>query len=321
MASDETPRTESGTFMPPFERPLSIYKVLYDDDIESMKLSLPELMDKCKLLGETQAGKNYSNLRLPVFILASNKLEGTSSPNASEGETFKIILDFLKHRSDKLDDFDDDNQVHQIPWDEEGQNTSNDAWYAQCKAHVMALVMMTELAREGKPLDTVTLLRCHNLLMNGAASATNVPFESRFRGWDEPVVAGNYIFPNQTNHEQNLAAKLEQINSTFETKHPVDWACDLLLAVLTLHPFLNGNGRLARLCFAYGLMRHGVPCAVVFSDWHSKSHSHYIRAVQEGQGQKSQDNKYEKLHCMATVGLFHTLKNMVTFCEISNNQN
>ena len=68
MASDETPHTESGTFMPPFERPLSIYKVLYDDDIESMKLSLPELMDKCKLLGETQAGKNYSNLRLPVFI-------------------------------------------------------------------------------------------------------------------------------------------------------------------------------------------------------------------------------------------------------------
>jgi len=57
MASDETPPTESGTFMPPFERPLSIYKVLYDDDVESMKLSLPELMDKCKLSWRNSSGQ------------------------------------------------------------------------------------------------------------------------------------------------------------------------------------------------------------------------------------------------------------------------
>lgn len=77
-------------------------------------------------------------------------------------------------------------------------------------------------------------------------------FEPRFHGFDEPVLpAGNYIFPNRTDHQNDLAQKLEQLNAEFQMSHPVCWASDLLLAVLTHHPFLNGNGPLARLCFAY----------------------------------------------------------------------
>ena len=73
---------------------------------------------------------------------------------------------------------------------------------------------------------------------------------------------------------------------------------------------------MARLCYAYGLVRHGVPCAVVFSDWHSKARGHYIGAVKEAQGQKGVV-KVESLYTMGTVGLFATLQNMCTFCEQS----
>ena len=302
---------DQNTTLPPFERPLSIHNNLYGDDILSMKLYLPELTAKCQRLRETMKGQNYSELRLPIFVLSSNKLEGTLSPDYSEGETFKVILNSLKQSSE----LNDDNQIHHIPWNEEGQNGSPFAWYSQCIAHVKAVQMMAELAHQGKPLDTETVLHCHNIMMNGAVAASGESFESRFRGWDEPVSAGKYVFPNKTNHEQDLAEKLEQINSTFETKHPVEWACDLLHAIVSLHPFLNGNGRLAHICFAYGMMRHGVPCAVVFSDWHSKARRHYIRGLQEAQGQKSSAGKHEKLHSMAVAGLFATLKNMVTFCE------
>ena len=40
-----------------------------------MKLSLPESMGKSKHLGKTQEGKRYSNQRLTIFILASNKVK------------------------------------------------------------------------------------------------------------------------------------------------------------------------------------------------------------------------------------------------------
>ena len=176
---------------------------------------------------------------------------------------------------------------------------------------------MVGLAQEGKPLDADVLLECHKVLMDGAVTEKGQAFQSRFRAYDEPVVAGNFAFPNRTNHKEDLARKLQELNTSFDSSHPVAWASDLMITVLTLHPFLNGNGRLARLCFAYGLIRHGVPCAVVFSDWHSKARSHYIRAVQEAQGQKGGTNKYEKLYSMGVTGLYQTLSNMLLFCKSS----
>jgi fido (protein-threonine AMPylation protein) len=109
-----------------------------------------------------------------------------------------------------------------------------------------------------------------------------------------------------------MREQLEKRNAEFSTSHPLAWASNLMLDVLSSHPFLNGNGRLARLCFAYGLMRHSIPCAVVFSDWHSKARGHFIRRVQQAQGQKGSTNG-DKINTMAVVGLYATLRDMVSF--------
>jgi fido (protein-threonine AMPylation protein) len=154
--------------------------------------------------------------------------------------------------------------------------------------------------------------------MSGAVTSTGAAFESRFRHENEPVYlyAASYAFPFRIDHEKSMADILEKTNSDFATSHQAEWSSKLLLGVLSAHPFLNGNGRMARLCFAYGLVRHGVPCAVVFSDWHSKDRGHYIDAVKAAQGQKGEVN-LKKLHTMATVGLFATLQNMVITCDTS----
>ena len=174
--------------------------------------------------------------------------------------------------------------------------------------------MMLKWAEEDEPLTTQKLLLCHNELMKGSQNSDGVPFESRYRHKNESVYAGHFVFPADINHEEKMAEILGEANSQFGTQHPVAWSCDLLLEVLSAHPFLNGNGRMARMCYAYGLVRHGVPCAVVFSDWHSKSRGHYLEAVRLAQGQKGAANR-ESLYTMGTVGLFATLQNMRTFCE------
>jgi Fic family protein len=179
-----------------------------------------------------------------------------------------------------------------------------------------ALMMMLGWAKAGEPLTTEKLLACHSQLMSGSVNSTGAAFESRFRDEDEPVYAASYAFPCGINHEKSMAEILEKINSDFATSHPAEWSSKLLLGVLSAHPFLNGNGRMARLCYAYGLVRHGVPCAVVFSDWHSKDRGHYIDAVKAAQGQKGEVN-LKKLYTMATVGLFATLQNMVVTCDTS----
>jgi hypothetical protein len=87
--------TSSEAAAPAFERPLSFCASLYDDDVKSMFEELPDLVDTCKRFGETKKGKDYAELCLPAFIIDSNKLEGTLSPGASEGETFKVLCNFL----------------------------------------------------------------------------------------------------------------------------------------------------------------------------------------------------------------------------------
>jgi Fic family protein len=301
-----------------FDRPLTFRDSLYGDNVAEMVRHLPALFDECKQLENTALGLKYANLRVPMFVIGSNKLEGTFTPNASERDTFQVLLKYLESG---------DNVVHLMPlkgkddserisWDDEGGNVTNEAWYEQCLCHMKALTMMLRWAKAGEPLTAEKLLACHSQLMNGSVTSIGAALESRFRHEDESVCAGLYVFPSGINHEKSMSDMLEKIDSDFGTSHPAEWSSKLLLGVLSAHPFLNGNGRMARLCFAYGLVRHGVPCAVVFSDWHSKDRSHYIAAVRAAQGQKGEVN-LEKLHSMAIVGLFATLKNMVITCDTS----
>lgn len=232
------------------------------------------------------------------------------SPTASEEETFKILLQLMSSNELPLQP----GTAHLIiPWDEEGNSKDNAAWYDQCKVHMSALMMMMGWAEAGEPLTAEKLLACHSMLMQGAVTSTGENFQSRFREFNEPVAAGNYVFPNKVDHEKSISIALEKMEADFTLKHPVEWSCKLMLTVLTNHPFLNGNGRMAQLCFAYGLARSGIPCSVIVSDLHSKARSHYIRAVLEAQGQKG-PIKFHKIHSMAIVFFFATLKNMLNFC-------
>jgi len=293
-----------------FERPLNeIYDSLYDDDVAFMVNELPVLASKCKQLSSTEKGRNYVDLRMPAFVLGSNKLEGTTSPGVSEGETFRVLVELMKSG-----EFPIQPGAHRIPWEEEGNNSDNSAWYEQCEVHVSAIKMILTWAENGEPLTPEKLLQCHSVLMQGAVTSTGEGFQSRFRSFDEPAMAGTYVFPNKVDHEKKIREALEKHEAEFATSHPAAWASKLLREILTNHPFMNGNGCLARLCFAYALVRSGVPCAIVLSDWHTKARIHYIRAVQDAQGQKG-PTKYQKLHCMAIVGIYATLKNMLNFCE------
>ena len=45
--------------------------------------------------------------------------------------------------------------------------------------------------------------------MYGAVKSSCELFESRFRHFNEPVCAGNHVFPNKTDHQKDLQEKLE----------------------------------------------------------------------------------------------------------------
>jgi len=69
-------------------------------------------------------------------------------------------------------------------------------------------------------------------------------------------------------------------DETFNTLHPVSRATWLFYELITIHPFMNGNGRLCRLFLAWSVMRDGFPFPVSFSSGHKKRRQHYIHAIE-----------------------------------------
>ena len=223
-----------------FDRPITV-KNSYGDDVVGMVKHLPALFDQSKQLENTELGQKYASLRLPIFILGSNKLEGTLSPHASEGDTFDFLLKYVENGTDAvhLIPSGEDEDEQQITWEADGNSNTTEAWYEQCMCHLRALVMMLDWAKAGEPLTTEKMLACHSVLMKGAVTSTGTAFQSRFRHDDESVYAAQYVFPVRIDHEENMANLLDQMNSKFGTVHPVEWSCDLLLKVLSAHPFLK----------------------------------------------------------------------------------
>jgi Fic family protein len=148
------------------------------------------------------------------------------------------------------------------------------------------------------PLMTDMILTVDATLMRGATTSVGKEVsESRFRSRDQPVFSGCcYTFPNMTDHKKDSAEALKQGETDFGSSHNVEYATNLLYNVLTLHPFMNGIGRTARLLYAYGLARHGIPFATVFSD---------CRWAQLG----TPTMRY--LHTMGTHILHAALRNMI----------
>ena len=60
---------------------------------------------------------------------------------------------------------------------------------------------------------------------------------------------------------------------------PYELASWLLLEVLTIHPFMDGNGRLCRLLWCFSLLRDGLPFPLMISSGSKKAYDHYIHCI------------------------------------------
>jgi hypothetical protein len=93
-----------------------------------------------------------------------------------------------------------------------------------------------------------------------------------------PACTGSgHTFPSHTCIPDAMARIVKQYNEKFSQPHDrYQLASWLHLNVVTLHPFLDGNGRISRLLWCYSLMRDGQPFPAVLTSGHKKSQNHLV---------------------------------------------
>ena len=136
---------------------------------------------------------------------------------------------------------------------------------------------------QDRPLDERLIMNAHKIMMKGLVEGAG-----SYRKC--PVYAGHHQFLPEdcvpramSSLVANYNAQLDQLKrEPEETQQPFYLAAKLSYEFVTIHPFIDGNGRLCRLLLNIVLLSMSVPfcSALGYSSGHKKARSHYFRCIE-----------------------------------------
>lgn len=176
-------------------------------------------------------------------------------------------------------------------WDSEGDNRvhADAAALMQACAHVKAVSILYPQSATVMPLSELTadtLCEIHRTLFDQSLCEGSEWLVGKFR--HENLCAGDYDF-RRVDSQEEMRALVEDLLERLKSAMAGDQegfviASWFLSHFLMLHPFANGNGRMARLLFAYiASVRYCVPIPTVFSSGTSKARKQYYSALKRVQ--------------------------------------
>lgn len=77
------------------------------------------------------------------------------------------------------------------------------------------------------------------------------------------VTGTDFVFPAPSELKELMFALSEEIPSLRAEKHPIEFAALLHIRLVTIHPFVDGNGRTARLLMNLALLQQGYPVTII----------------------------------------------------------
>jgi Fic family protein len=93
------------------------------------------------------------------------------------------------------------------------------------------------------------------------------------------VVTGtDFVFPPPSQLKKLMTSFAEEIPALRGAKHPIEFAALLHLRLVTIHPFVDGNGRTARLLMNLALLQEGYPVTIIPPVLRSE----YLTTVRQG---------------------------------------
>jgi cell filamentation protein, protein adenylyltransferase len=99
-----------------------------------------------------------------------------------------------------------------------------------------------------------------------------------YRKQNVVVTGTDFVFPPPSQLKKLMTAFAQEIPTLRGAKHPIEFAALLHLRLVTIHPFVDGNGRTARLLMNLALLQEGYPITII----PPVLRSDYLAAVRQG---------------------------------------
>ena len=158
--------------------------------------------------------------------------------------------------------------------------------------HHEAIAYIKDLMQKNMPINERELLSIHNLILRGI----------------HPEDAGRYrkaqVMIQGSSHKPPqpflVTKEMEDYFIWYETNklslHPIVLAAEMHERLVTIHPFIDGNGRTSRLVMNLILLQHGYIIANIKGDYDSRMH--YYRTLETAQ---TKNNKEDFLLFIAQI--------------------
>ena len=132
--------------------------------------------------------------------------------------------------------------------------------------HKEAILFVDDLVSQKVDLSEYVLKQIHGIVLYG------IDLENAGVYRKLPVaIAGSKHLPPQPYLLQDLMEKYFQFyNQEKEHLHPVVLAAEMHERLVTIHPFIDGNGRTSRLIMNLILLQYGFPLAIIGGDYDSR---------------------------------------------------
>jgi cell filamentation protein, protein adenylyltransferase len=138
--------------------------------------------------------------------------------------------------------------------------------------HAAAYTLLLDLARAGAPIDEIAIGQLHALVMRDLVDAPG-----QYRSGAVYISGSEYRPPHYSQVPQLMRDLVDWIVAEGPNYAPIVRAALTHEMLLAFHPYLDGNGRTARLLLNLQLMRDGYPAALLLASWRPR----YIRALEQ----------------------------------------
>jgi Fic family protein len=125
--------------------------------------------------------------------------------------------------------------------------------------HCEAIALLEELSKESTPLTERTIKELHQLVLKGIDD-TNA---GRYRQKNVLISGAGFTPPDLLHVQEHMTHFIQWHQNNSQQLHPVERAARVHADFVNIHPFVDGNGRTARLLLNLELLQAGYPVVII----------------------------------------------------------
>ena len=150
--------------------------------------------------------------------------------------------------------------------------------------HADAIEYMYDLVKNKTVLTERELLQLHGLVLRGIKPE----YAGKYRNVQVMIQGSSHMPPAPYLVQKQMEEYFLWYSSNRKRIHPIVLAAEMHERLVTIHPFIDGNGRTSRLVMNLILLQHGYVIANIKGD--NVSRSSYYAALEKVQVQKEKDD-------------------------------